>query len=129
MKKIFFFLTCGFNAFVGLQAQPSSLGLTEQGAEYGTISRYDAATNTIGAVYSLQKMKGFYPAGKMLKAADSKLQDFDHNNGAYPGVGAALVEINNSAPSPAGALNFDGSDDYVDLGSTFNYQTFTVELW
>lgn len=26
-------------------------------------------------------------------------------------------------------LEFDGADDYVDLGSFFNYQTFTIELW
>lgn len=30
---------------------------------------------------------------------------------------------------PATALNFDGTNDYVDLGSYFNYQTFTVEMW
>jgi len=30
---------------------------------------------------------------------------------------------------PAGALNFDGSDDYVDLDGSFNYQTFTIEMW
>lgn len=30
---------------------------------------------------------------------------------------------------PAGALKFDGSNDEVDLGSFFNYQTFTIELW
>lgn len=28
-----------------------------------------------------------------------------------------------------GSLVFDGTDDYVNLGSFFNYQTFTIELW
>ena len=28
-----------------------------------------------------------------------------------------------------GSLVFDGADDYVNLGSFFNYQTFTIELW
>jgi hypothetical protein len=29
----------------------------------------------------------------------------------------------------AGALNFDGQNDQVDLGTHFNYQNFTIELW
>jgi Concanavalin A-like lectin/glucanases superfamily/Secretion system C-terminal sorting domain len=32
-------------------------------------------------------------------------------------------------PSNAGALNFDGINDQVNLGSWFNYQEFTVEMW
>jgi hypothetical protein len=28
-----------------------------------------------------------------------------------------------------GSLTFDGTDDYVDCGTFFNYQTFTISLW
>ena len=28
-----------------------------------------------------------------------------------------------------GYLTFDGTDDYIDLGSFFTYQTFTIDIW
>ena len=58
------------------------------------------------------------------------------------GTKTAIVTINSSdcanpnysfvitaSTSPASALNFDGVDDFVDIGGSFTQQAFTAEMW
>ena len=41
-----------------------------------------------------------------------------------------LINLTTEQPAPtAGALNFDGTDDVVQLGNWFNNENFSVELW
>jgi hypothetical protein len=49
------------------------------------------------------------------------VSNFNSNN-------VSVYEINAPAVITQ-ALNFDGVNDYVDLGTGFNYQNFTVEMW
>jgi hypothetical protein len=47
----------------------------------------------------------------------------NNNNGTLQnGAGFAIGKVGQD-------FNFDGADDYVDLGGWFNLQTFTVEMW
>ncbi|HEV8508727.1 MAG TPA: choice-of-anchor tandem repeat GloVer-containing protein, partial [Chitinophagaceae bacterium] len=80
MKKYFFSPSCLLMFFSALQAQPSFLGLTETGAGFGTISRYDAGANTITAVHSFQ-VKGLTPCGKLLKVVDGKFYGMTRQGG------------------------------------------------
>lgn len=57
--------------------------------------------------------------------------------GTYPSIFNLIGGSNNGEcqnglsynNANGGSLVFDGTDDYVNLGSFFNYQTFTIELW
>ena len=57
--------------------------------------------------------------------------------GTYPSIFNLIGGSNNGEcqnglsynNANGGSLVFDGADDYVNLGSFFNYQTFTIELW
>ena len=61
-------------------------------------------------------------------------------NGA-PGTGTIWTDFSNNGNSGTltngptyssangGSLSFDGTNDYVDCGTFFTYQTFTIEMW
>ncbi len=44
-------------------------------------------------------------------------------------INTAQITITVNECMPAGALNFDGIDDKVELGSWFDYQEFSIEMW
>ncbi|OFX28312.1 MAG: hypothetical protein A2033_18900, partial [Bacteroidetes bacterium GWA2_31_9] len=44
-------------------------------------------------------------------------------------IGDTTLSFNLSENIDGSALQLDGSNDYVDLGNWFNYQTFTIEMW
>jgi len=60
---------------------------------------------------------------------------------SYPGSGTTWTDLSGNGNngtlvngigyngSNGGSLSFDGVDDYVNLGSFFTYQTFTINLW
>ena len=113
MKRIYFLLSSLLFNFFYLQAQPTFLGLTQQGAGYGTISKYDAATNTINAVHSFQT-KGIYPTGKMLKAADGKLYGMAREGGAGYGV---IFSFDPASSTYVVVKNFDNTNGAYPFGS------------
>ena len=63
------------------------------------------------------------------------------NTSSYPGTGTTWTDLsgnNNNGTlvngvgynsANGGSLVFDGVDDYINLGSFFNYQNFTISLW
>lgn len=63
------------------------------------------------------------------------------NSKSYPGSGTTWTDLSGQGNNGTlvngvgystgnlGSLTFDGANDYVNLGSFFNYQTFTIEAW
>ena len=91
-------------------ATPSdSTGYMEWYLGYGT-------NNTTGYRYytNLKIEKGTFP---------SLLNMVGDSNHGTPTNGLSYSSAN------GGSLVFDGTDDYVDCGTFFTYQTFTIEIW
>ena len=116
MKRTLFLFCFLLNVFSFLQAQPSFLGLTEQGAGYGAISKYDATTNTINLAHSFN-LKGANPNGKMIKATDGKLYGMTTEGGAS---GHGVIFSFDPATSNYTVLkNFNKTDGANPHGSLF----------
>ncbi|HEU5165645.1 MAG TPA: choice-of-anchor tandem repeat GloVer-containing protein [Chitinophagaceae bacterium] len=73
MKKTSFLFSCFVGFSMALQGQPTFLTLTSQGqgSGNGTISKYDAATNTITAIHTFGS-EGIYPVGNLCKVSGEK---------------------------------------------------------
>jgi len=85
MKKTLLLFGQLFCAFIVLQAQPSFLALTEQGARFGTISKYDIVTNTISVAHAIET-KGAFSSSNMVKAADGKFYGTTRDGGKGYGI-------------------------------------------
>ena len=104
MKKTLLLFGPLFWAFIVPQAQPSFLALTEQGGGYGSISKYDAANNTISLVHSFQ-INGAFPKGKLLKAT----------NGLFYGMTSEGGVLNSGT-----IFSFDPSNSNFTVVKNFN---------
>ncbi len=86
MKKSFYLLIIFFNLLItGLQGQPIFYGLTEFGGnQTGTISKYEAATNTLSAVYSYPN-DGIAPSlqASPIQASNGKIYGMTNRGGIY----------------------------------------------
>src|SRR5688572_2934143 len=73
MKKTCFLLGYLVGVFMALQGQPTFLTLTSQGqgSGNGTISKYDAPTNTLTAIHTFGS-EGMYPVGNLCKVSSGK---------------------------------------------------------
>ena len=82
MKKIVVLICCLLTGFSFLMAQPSFLGLTEQGGGgFGSITKYDAATNSLTSLFQFEN-KGRNPSGHLIKASDGKLYGMTVSGGS-----------------------------------------------
>jgi Leucine-rich repeat (LRR) protein len=67
------------------------------------------------------------PSGKIFTTSGAKLDTLKNTNGCdsirY------TINLTIAPPTNAGALKFDGSNTSVELGSWFNYQIFSIEMW
>ena len=146
MKKTSFFFSCFVGFFMALQAQPTFLTLTRENVgpgNAGTISKYDAATNTISAVHTFLS-EGKYPLGNLCNVSNGKyygmtwkggtldqgvifsfdlvnstytvVHNFDNTNGGEP-MGSLIQASNGKLYGMTDKLAFDYSNP--DQGSVF----------
>lgn len=116
MKKTFFLLTCLASASIVLQAQPIFLTLTSQGqgSGNGTISKYDAATNTISAIYTFGS-QGFSPVGNLFKYSDGKYYGMTTRGGTF-GYGV-IFSFDVTTSNYSVLHNFDNTNGAEPAGS------------
>lgn len=84
-KSILLFVASLGILFTSLQAQPVLYGLTELGGNSaGTISKYEAATNTLSAVYAYPN-EGYSPAlqGAPIQASNGRIYAMTNRGGRF----------------------------------------------
>lgn len=102
---------------MALQGQPTFLTLTNQGqgSGNGTISKYDAATNTISAIHTFGS-EGIYPVGNLCKVSSGKFYAMTNAGGtlgygvifSFDAVNSTYTVVHNfnntHGAEPAGSL-------------------------
>src|SRR5215217_3200045 len=116
MKKISFLFSCFVGFSMALQGQPTFLTLTSQGqgSGNGTISKYDAATNTISAIQTFGS-EGLYPVGNLCKVSNGKFYAMTSGGGTL-GYGVIFsFDVVNSGYTVV--HNFDNTNGAEAAGS------------
>ena len=113
MKKLLLLVSLALLVSVNLFAQPSFLGLSKL-TPWGTISKYNAASNTITPVFEFLN-SGSHPVGRLLKASDGKFYGMTNSGGVH-GSGT-IFSFDLSSSKYTEVKSFGGSDGATPWGS------------
>ena len=115
--------TGGQVPFVGTAAGGSGIIIVRypgpQKAIGGTVTSVNGDT-----IHTFTTSGNFTPLVNTNGSAVLGLSDLSGNRNFGTTAGSPTYNIANG-----GSLYFEGSDEYVDCGTFFTYQTFTIELW
>ncbi len=104
------------------------------GANFGSNTISVLRNSSMSGIISLSSFEAKTDFATGTAPVSIVINDFDGDNSpeiAVANYNSTSISIfqRTPPPSPAGALNFDGTNDQVELGNWFDNQEFTIEMW